>query len=218
MIAEEREFPDRASLAEALAEKVAADLRAALHKKGEAKLAVSGGTTPKAFFAALSKKDIDWPRVTVTLVDERQVPETSERSNARLVRETLIVGKAANARFEPMFQNQNASQLPPFDAVILGMGNDGHTASFFPGGDRLAEALDAKTAAGIIAMNAPGAGERRLTFTLSALVSAGFLALHIEGEEKRRVLAKALADGPIEDMPIRAVLRSEKPIHIFWCT
>jgi 6-phosphogluconolactonase len=218
MIAEEREFPDRASLAEALAEKVVAELRTALHKKGEAKLAVSGGTTPKAFFAALSKKDIDWPRVTVTLVDERQVPETSERSNATLVRETLIVGKAANARFEPMFQNQNASQLPPFDAVILGMGNDGHTASFFPGGDRLAEALDAKTPVGIIAMNAPGAGEPRLTFTLSALVSAGFLALHIEGEEKRRVLAKALADGPIEDMPIRAVLRSEKPIHIFWCT
>lgn len=218
MIAEEREFPDRASLAEALAEEVAAELRTALREKGEAKLAVSGGTTPKAFFAALSKKDIDWPRVTVTLVDERQVPETSERSNARLVRETLIVGKAANARFEPMFHNQNAAQLPPFDAVILGMGNDGHTASFFPGGDRLAEALNTKTPAGIIAMNAPGAGEPRLTFTLSSLISAGYLALHIEGEEKRRVLAKALADGPIEDMPIRAVLRSEKPIHIFWCT
>ncbi|MEP4433062.1 MAG: 6-phosphogluconolactonase, partial [Hyphomicrobiales bacterium] len=97
-------------------------------------------------------------------------------------------------------------------------GGDGHTASFFPEGDNLASAVDLENPNNFITMLAPGAGEPRITFTLSALLKANFLALHIEGDEKQGVLAKALTDGPVVDLPIRSVLRQEQTeLTIFWC-
>jgi 6-phosphogluconolactonase len=217
MIEAERVFTAREELAEQLARDVADELERAIEAKGKATLAVSGGTTPKLFFDRLSQQDLPWHRVTVTLVDERQVPETSERSNARLVRESLMKNKAAEAQFVPLFGNIAAEGLPGFDVAILGMGSDGHTASFFPGGNHLAEALDSGTAKRLIEISAPGAGEPRLTFTLPVLEAAGRLKLHIEGAEKRSVLDKALAEGPQEEMPVRAVLRSATPMTLYWC-
>lgn len=217
MIEAERIFEAREALAEGLARDVADELARAIEAKGRATLAVSGGTTPKLFFDKLSMIDIPWSRVSVTLVDERQVPESSERSNARLVRAHLLQNRAAAARFVPLVDNPDAAKLPAFDVAVLGMGNDGHTASFFPGGDTLSEAIDAETPKRLIAISAPGAGEPRLTFTLPVLESAGRLALHIEGAEKKQVLAKALAAGPEEDMPVRAVLRSAAPVTLYWC-
>ena len=217
LIEAERIFEAREALAENLARDVADELARAIEAKGRATLAVSGGSTPKLFFEKLSAIDIPWSRVSVTLVDERQVPETSERSNARLVRQHLLQNRAAAASFIPLVDNPEAEKVPPFDVAILGMGADGHTASFFPGGDRLAEALDSGSKAKLIAITAPGAGEPRLTFTLPMLQSAGRLALHIEGAEKKQVLKKALAEGPAEEMPVRAVLRSEAPVTLYWC-
>lgn len=216
MIEAERIFPAREALAESLAHDVAEELMRAIEAKGKATLAVSGGTTPKTFFAKLSQIDLPWHRVTVTLVDERQVPETSERSNAKLVRETLLVDRAAAAKFVPLIDTDAAAALPPFDVTVLGMGADGHTASFFPGGDRLAEAMNSNTQDRIIAMTAPGAGEPRLTFTLPVIEATGRLKLHIEGAEKKDVLARALADGPTAEMPVRAVLRSPTPMTLYW--
>jgi 6-phosphogluconolactonase len=103
------------------------------------------------------------------------------------------------------------------DVVVLGMGSDGHTASFFPGGDNLSEALNSKCGKRIVEMSAPAADEPRLTFTLPALLDASLLCLHIEGQEKRDVLNRALAEGPVEAMPVRAVLRSKKPMTLYWC-
>ncbi len=217
MITASYEFANRNDLAAQLANDVAGVLRTRIAMTGAAALAVSGGTTPKLFFEKLSHLDIAWGRVTVTLVDERQVPETSARSNARLVRSSLIQNKAAAARFVPLYGNPDAAQLGPFDAVVLGMGMDGHTASFFPGGDRLAEALDPVTSQRIVEIRAPGAGEPRLTFTFPVLLASGSIVLHIEGTEKRAVLDAALADGPIEDMPIRTFLRAKTPIKLYWC-
>ncbi|CAN5563894.1 6-phosphogluconolactonase [soil metagenome] len=217
MIAERRTFPDREALAASLAEDVAARLAAAIMSKDSAVLAVSGGTTPKRFLAALSLTQVAWHKVTVTLVDERWVPETSERSNARLVRETLLVHDAAAAKFVPLFENEaEARSLPPFDAVILGMGNDGHTASFFPGGDTLAAALEPDTSGRILTMAAPGAGEKRLTVSLAAILESPFIALHIEGEEKMRAFDRAMQDGPVEEMPVRAILRGPRMVTIYW--
>ncbi len=217
MIEAERIFAAREALAESLARDVADELARAIQAKGRATLAVSGGTTPRLFFEKLSVIDIPWSRVSVTLVDERQVPETSERSNARLVRAHLLQNKAAAARFVPLVDNPEAEKIPAFDVAVLGMGNDGHTASFFPGGDTLAEAIDAETQKRLIAITAPGAGEPRLTFTLPVLEQAGRLALHIEGAEKKQVLKQALAEGPQEDMPVRAVLRGAAPVTLYWC-
>ena len=217
MIEAERIFEAREALAETLARDVADELSRAIEAKGRATLAVSGGTTPRLFFEKLSMIDIPWSRVAVTLVDERQVPETSERSNARLVRQHLLQNRAAAARFVPLVDNPDAEKMPAFDVAVLGMGNDGHTASFFPGGDTLAEAIDAETSKRLIAITAPPSGEPRLTFTLPVLEQAGRLALHIEGTEKKQVLKKALAEGPEEDMPVRAVLRGAAPVTLYWC-
>lgn len=224
-----RTFADRPTLAKELAESVADRIRTAIAEGGTAAIAVSGGSTPGKFFAALGKtKDIEWDKVIVTLVDERWVDETSDRSNALLVNEKMLQGPAAVARFFPLYSggdepdaagiartNELVSTLPkPFAAVILGMGNDGHTASFFPGGDTLDQALTAEGPT--LAIRAPGAGEPRVTFTLPRLLETDGLYLHIEGEEKAAVLDKALGDGPVEDMPVRAVLRSGAPITVYW--
>jgi 6-phosphogluconolactonase len=223
-----RTFNDKQQLADALAEAVGANLKAGIAARGKASVALSGGTTPVGFFQALSRRDdVQWDKVTVTLVDERWVDETSERSNARLVRQNLLQGKAATATFVPLYQGgdvpdpakASAAQAAvprPLDAAILGMGNDGHTASFFPGGDTLSEALTAEGP--VIAIRAPGAGEPRVTLTLLQLLAAKALYLHIEGEGKVETLRKAEAEGPIEDMPVRAILReTSTPLTIYWC-
>ncbi|MFB2549484.1 6-phosphogluconolactonase [Ensifer soli] len=230
MTAAMHEFDTGEALAEGLAGTVAAALEAAIAARGAATLAVSGGSTPKAFFRALSSKALDWSKVTVTLVDERFVGPQSERSNHRLVAENLIANAAAHAAFVPLFHDvataqdaaaiatrETANLCSPFDVAILGMGNDGHTASFFPGGSRLAEALDLETPRGVITMEAEGAGEPRLTFTFSALHDARLLVLHIEGEGKKAVLSKAQKGSEEAEMPIRAVLnRAATPLAVYW--
>lgn len=223
-------FAGRNELAAALAESVAADLVRGIAERGTGVIAVSGGTTPAKFFTVLGKrKEIDWEHVFVTLVDERWVPETSDRSNAVLVNEKMLQGPAATARFIPLYTEattpdaaaiaqtiERVEALPtPFDAVVLGMGNDGHTASFFPGGDSLEGALTGTTP--VLALSAPGAPEPRVTLGLLRLMKTRALYLHIEGEEKAQTLERALGPGPVEEMPIRAVLRQDTiPVSIYW--
>lgn len=221
-------FANRQSLAEAFAARVAGLLQAAVDKKGEATLAVSGGSTPGRFFTALSKADIDWSKVVVTLVDERFVPASSPRSNAALVTANLLQNKAAAARFVPLYHaNEDVgaaateagaaiNSLPlPFDAVVLGMGTDGHTASFFPDADRLDVLLDPALGKTVMPVQAQSAGEPRLTLSLPPIVAAGFLALHIEGEEKREVFETIMGAGEIK--PIRAVIEaSPRTVQVFW--
>lgn len=222
------DFPDRQQLAEALADAVAGNLKAGVAERGAASLAVSGGSTPAKFFKALSERgDVPWNKVTVTLVDERWVDESSDRSNGRLVKANLLQGSAAAATFVPLYQGGTEpdavlagtaqGKVPsPFDAVILGMGNDGHTASFFPGGDTLREALTVEGP--VIAIRAPGAGEPRVTLTLKRLLATRALYLHIEGEGKVETLKQAEAEGPVEDMPVRATLRqTQTPLSIYRC-
>ncbi|RCW87688.1 6-phosphogluconolactonase [Phyllobacterium bourgognense] len=223
-------FADGNALAEALASTVAARLADAVEARGKAVLAVSGGTTPARFFKVLSLKDLAWDKITITLVDERFVPPTSDRSNQKLVTEMLLQNKAAQSNFIGLYnETPNAEEGAkiaaqaiaklgqPFDVVILGMGGDGHTASFFPGGDRLSDAISPDQPALVLPMHAEGAGEPRLTLTLPAIVNARFVALHIEGAGKRTTLEAALGRGATTDMPIRAILRYEPiALEIFW--
>jgi 6-phosphogluconolactonase len=211
------DFVNREALASGLADRVARGLSRAISRTGSATLAVSGGTTPTLFFEHLSRESISWEKVTITLVDERQVGEDSPRSNARLARHSLLQNNVMAAKFVPLFRNELVASALDLDVVVLGMGDDGHTASFFPGGDRLAEALDMKTVSALLPMQAPGAGEPRLTFTLATLLKAKVLCLHIEGAKKQAVLEKAVAGTDVFDMPIRAVLQSDRPLDIFWC-
>jgi 6-phosphogluconolactonase len=217
VIAARHDFANRDALASGLADRVARGLSRAISRKGHATLAVSGGTTPRLFFQHLSHENITWDKVTITLVDERQVDEDSDRSNARLLRQNLMQNNAKDARFVPLFRNELAASALEPDVAVLGMGEDGHTASFFPGGNKLDEALNPKTTTALITMAAPGAGEPRLTFTLAHLLKAKVLCLHIEGANKQAVLEKATAGTDVHDMPIRAVLQSDRPLDIFWC-
>jgi 6-phosphogluconolactonase len=224
------DFRDATTLAGELANEIAARLAKAIDDRGSASIAVSGGSTPKAFFEALSSRDIDWSKVTVTLVDERFVPPESDRSNHQLVATHLLKDKAATARFVPLYYDaptiddaavvateKTAEIGTPFDVVILGMGGDGHTASFFPRGNNLAKALDLSGPRGILTMKADGAGEERLTFSFASLSDALFLVLHIEGQGKKDVLDQAMAGTDETDMPIRAVLnRASSALQIYW--
>jgi 6-phosphogluconolactonase len=223
------EFASSSALAEALARRVAGALAGRVAREGRAALAVSGGATPVRFFEALSRKLLDWSAVTVTLVDDRWVPESSPRSNAALVRRHLLVGPAAAARFLPLVNEADSPEAGrheaelavaklnlPFAAVVLGMGLDGHTASFFPDGDRLDEALVPLGGRRVETMRAAGAEEARMTLTLPVLLDAEMVAIHIEGAEKLRVLREAEQPGPAETMPIRAVLARRPAPDIFW--
>ena len=222
-----RVFANGDALAAALAQQVGDDLRAALAARGSASLALSGGTTPRRFLRALAEQALDWARVQVTLVDERWVPESSPRSNAALLREHLLHGAAAAAQLVPLYRDAAEpddalaevetalAPLLPLDVAVLGMGTDGHTASFFPGGDHLDTALDPQGTALLLPMRAPGAGEPRITLTLPVLQAARGLYLHIEGAEKRSVLEQALAHEP-PAAPVALVLR-QAATQTYWC-
>ena len=222
------DFDSRAALAQALATTVASQLREAITIKDAALLAVSGGTTPAGFFKALSDVELDWQKVVITLIDERFVPDGSPRSNAGLVKTKLLQNKAKLARFIPLAAPsddidaaRNAAEAGlrlfglPLDVAVLGMGNDGHTASFFPDAEQLEQLLDPAATEAIAEVTAESAGEPRLTMTLPIIASARFIALQIEGAEKEAALKKALKPG--SRLPIRRVIdAAQAPVEIFW--
>jgi len=215
-----RDFADGEDLAPAFAEWTADRLRAAIAERGAALLVVSGGKTPERSFEALSREPLDWTRVAITLADERRVPDDSPRSNARLVRDALLRNHAVVATFTPLVDarlsedqelvtaSARLANLPlPADVVVLGMGDDGHTASWLPGAAGLAEAMDPGARQLVAPIEVAGAPEPRLTLTGRVILRARAIALIVEGRDKLNALSEALEDGPAEAMPIRAVLR-----------
>ena len=223
------QFESNQRLAESLAECIASGLEGALNLREVATLAVSGGSTPKPLFEALSFCELDWSRVRITQVDERWVPEDHADSNALLIREHLLRNNAAAAQFVSMkvdlddafaAEGQVAEKLVDFhtiDVAVLGMGEDGHTASFFPGADALTKALDPDFQALCLALRPPAAPHDRMTLSLAALLRARQLYLHITGEKKWAVLEEALASDDPFELPIRAVFnRADNPLEIFY--
>ncbi|WP_126976772.1 6-phosphogluconolactonase [Frigidibacter oleivorans] len=216
------EYPDREALYMGLADRLSSELGETLRLEGRASLCVPGGSTPGPVFDLLSASRLDWDKVTVFLNDERWVPESSERSNGRLLRNRLLVERAAAATVLPLYADtpEPEAAIPdlaaaveaqlPISVLLLGMGADMHTASLFPGADRLAEAL-APDAPVLVPMRAPGAEEARVT--LSARVLSAALRIHvlITGEDKRAALEEARGLPP-ETAPIRALL-SDATVH-----
>jgi 6-phosphogluconolactonase len=224
------EFTDRHSLALDLADKIGERLTDAAADKGRASLVVSGGATPMTLFEQLSGMDLRWPDVVITLVDERWVAPTSQDSNEYLVRSHLLKDKAAAATFIGLKNEaatasagekecaQRLQKIPrPFDAIILGMGADGHTASLFPGAHELRLATDmnaTQICMGVTPLTAP---HERMTLTLPAILDARQIFLHITGQNKKDLLQQALADGAVEKMPIRFILRQQTtPLSVYW--
>ena len=211
-------FTSTADMADAAAQAIAAQLTSGLNSSGHAALVATGGRSPGPVFDRLREADLDWTHVAVTLSDERQVDAASPNSNARLLRERLFLGPAAAARFLPLtdYAEPALRLLLPFDAVMLGMGEDGHVASLIPGSPVLAEAMDPGGRA-LIAESPEGFGSppvARITLTLAALLQSRAIFLLIAGEAKRQVIADALAGA---DVPVRAILAQDRvPVRVFW--
>ncbi|MDD1014218.1 6-phosphogluconolactonase [Pseudomonas rubra] len=216
-----------APLAEGLAKDVAARLNAAIAANGRATLVVSGGRSPVAFFTALIKQPLDWSKVLVSLADERWVPVEHADSNAGLLKRHLLTGPAAKATFLSLYRaagsldaaaletDQALAELPGIDVLVLGMGDDGHTASLFPNSPNLVEGLDPQSSRRCLPMLAPSVPHQRLSMTRALLASAGFTALSVQGPGKLATLRAALAGDDLAQMPIRAFLQD--PLDIYWC-
>jgi 6-phosphogluconolactonase len=223
-------YADADTLSRELASRVAAALNGAIEARGLASLVVSGGRSPIKFFEQLRTQPVDWSRVCVALADERWVEPADAASNERLVRDVLLKDRAAAARFSGLKNGaptpdlgavsawETFARIPrPFDAVLLGMGDDGHMASLFPGSPNLRSALNPAAAAGCVGMWAPVVPQPRLSLNLTALLDARRVLVLISGEAKWRIYAAACEPGSEQDMPVRAVLRQQRtPVEVVW--
>ncbi|KMJ54350.1 6-phosphogluconolactonase [Vogesella sp. EB] len=218
-------FESQAAAAEVLARRVAADLAAVIGRRGHAVLAVSGGRSPVPFLQALSAEVLDWSRVCVTLVDERVVAPGHADSNAALVRDHLLQGGAADATFRPLVSTaanvdaelaQAAAQWQTPDVVVLGMGDDGHTASLFPDAANLAAGLDPANPAALLAVVPPVAPHTRISMTLAEILRSGKLYLAIAGDNKRRVLEQASRTLSAAQPVSHLLQQTENPLHVYW--
>ena len=218
--------------AEAVADLLLDELRKV---NGKVRFLVSGGSTPAPIYRQLAQTDLDWSRVVVGLVDDRDVPAKDKGSNARAIREQLLQGHAIAAEFQPLRETAATLQAAvvvanqrwrdavdqPIAAALLGMGDDGHTASLFPGASNLDAALSANQP--YVHLDATGCEEagdftQRLSLTPLGLAQSSQRILLIRGARKRETLISALSDGPVSEMPIRLAWQMLlAPLHVHWC-
>jgi 6-phosphogluconolactonase len=216
-----REFTDRDAFNEGAAGFIEGALRARLKETGTASLVLSGGRTPGAIYEKLSRADLEWPRVMVTLSDDRDVPSTSPYSNAALVRQTLLKDEAAHANYVELVPGVIDQKVLPFDMVVLGMGEDGHIASLFPAAKGVAAVLDPSATPACVALvpdplpvEAPYS---RLTLTLSALLASRAILLLLTGEAKRCIYERAAEGKQTGSRPVCGIVCQKKvPVSVFW--
>jgi 6-phosphogluconolactonase len=221
-------FNSSESLVENFAKEIIEKLQKGIEKKGYGVLFVSGGSTPKPLFEYLSRCEIDWENVKIGLVDERWVDENHADSNAKLVKENLLQNKAKSASFIPMYQEGKEANectnfcsqflkdnCSPCDVLILGMGDDAHTASLFPKNAKLKEALS--TTECCISMTPEYAPHTRMSLSLYAILQAKNIYLYIQGKNKKEVYEKALGQDDYFISPISAVLQNDtKDIKVYY--
>ncbi|MFC3052997.1 6-phosphogluconolactonase [Kordiimonas pumila] len=224
-------FDSRKEMVQALKTATTEALIEGMLKKGRASWAVSGGTTPTPFFEAMRDVQLDWARVQIALVDERWVNPGHARSNETSVKSVLCKNMSAKARFIGMktphetpqeaevFVNERYGTIElPFDSILLGMGPDAHTASFFPGAEGLGRALDPSCGKVCVALHAlksdvTGDELNRMSLSAAAIIAAKNVALMITGREKKKVLDEALQGA--RSTPVGR-LAQLKPFDIYW--
>lgn len=200
--------------------------------RGRARMLLSGGTTPAPAYAQVAVAPLDWSKVTVGLVDERWLSPQDSASNARLVRESLL-DHAEVGRFEPLVRegltlaesvhaaNVEARHADEACVAVLGMGNDGHTASLFPGSADLDRVLASdQPYAALDATGCPVSGDwpLRITLTPAGLARTRHRLLLLRGEAKREVFLRALDGDDVRELPIRAAIGiGIEPMRVHWC-
>ena len=209
----------------AAAEAIADWLHAGLSENDRASFVGTGGTSPGPVYDLLATLPLPWEQISVTLSDERWVPPTAPDSNARQLRERLLTREAAAARFIPLWSDAPTAEdaaeaaemaledLFPADVILLGMGEDGHIASLFPGSPVLEEGLDPFGGSLVIAVPTgdPAPTVERISLTLHALKQSFLTIVLIRGEAKRRIIEER--DG----LPIHALFRaSDMPVRVIW--
>ena len=222
------DFVSAESLDVALVADVVTALGADIERQGSAILVVSGGRTPVGFMQRLSRQSLAWQQVTVTLADERWVGADDADSNEKLVRDHLLVNAASVAGFVGLknaaataaegevVANDSLGKLGKFSVVILGMGEDGHTASLFPGAANLARGLDMTSGRACVAMTPLHAPRERMSLTLPRLLASSKIFLHLCGEGKRQVMVEALAGNDVLALPVRAMLMQQQtPVTVY---
>jgi 6-phosphogluconolactonase len=223
------ECADSAALAVAVAAEILSDLREAVAQYGRASLVVPGGKTPVAVFEHLATAELAWEKVTIIPCDERWVPADHPDSNEGLIRRHLLKDRAGAAALLSLYRPTSrpadamadvAQTLDavarPFSCVFLGMGDDSHFASLFPGRAETGPALDLGCKADLMALDQPAKGHPRLGLTLSALTDCRRILLAIQGPEKRIVLGRAIDNINEDTYPIAALLRQARtPVEIF---
>lgn len=226
-------FQSRAAADAAVTKIIASTIESSVAANGQAVILLSGGSTPGPAYALLSQQDLAWNKTAVGLVDDRWVPETDDGSNAAMIRRVLIQGQASQAKFIPMVpahakpqdgtaeieQRMSGLTRNP-DLCLLGMGTDGHTASWFPGSQGLAAAMDIDTPQTVAAIDAKGcavAGKHpdRITLTLPAVMRASKLVLFITGDEKRRVWEDS-KNKSVYGAPVTALRAAGQRLTIIW--
>ena len=234
-------FDSQQELADALASTIISQLQAAIAERGLAVIAFSGGSTPLSLFDALASQTWDWSKVIITLVDERWVEKSNTLSNAALLETNLLDKLSGNPRFVALYRNEfsaactaaaielvvadycNATNTTPramakFDVAILGMGDDGHTASFFPDAQNIANLLDSKNRLPLLSCHSPSSSVARVTWSLPILLGSAYLALHIVGLNKKNVYNHALQTEDYLQMPIRSMLFQQTiQLQVFYC-
>lgn len=229
------DYPSHGALTMAACAFILPYLADSLAEKRRASMALSGGSSPRPLYQALSHAELDWSEIDATLVDERWVSRGQAGSNEDFLHDSLICNKAASLRLTGL---KTDAETPseglaeaearldglrwPLDIAVLGMGPDGHTASWFP----YAQGLDAALSeygprlAAVTAQHSEvtGAHVQRITLTLAALAKSGLLLLLIQGDAKRRALEQAMETGPVEALPVRALLHHPRAhLHILAC-
>lgn len=217
------EYPDRDLMMIDLAHRIAGELNSQLQRQDAATLAVPGGTTPGPAFDALSAASLDWSRVRILLTDERWVPEDHERSNTRLLKEHLLVDRAAAATYIPLYADapepEDAMEdltarvqgVLPLTVLLLGMGDDMHTASLFPYAQGLEDAL-ADDAPPLLPVRTPDAPDARITLTAPVFKGAMSTHILITGPKKREALERARKEGDPIKAPVISVL-ADATVH-----
>ncbi len=223
-------FGDQRALTTALAARIKTELENDLNSIDQASLAVPGGNTPRALFDALSVQELRWDNVLITLTDERWIDPDHEHSNEKMVRDHLLQHKAKTATLLALknsaatpFEGEKDLQtellkLPDvMTLALLGLGEDGHCASFFPHSPQLNAALDIASGKPCQAIASDQLRQARMTLSLGRILASKLIIIYFTGEKKRQTYQQALTAGPVENLPIRSMLTQQQcPVAVYW--